>query len=260
MAISEKQSLWADTPFKLISETGALQRSDIPPNHVSRFYATQMSLIHNGILRAFNSAYNQAPYVSLADTPSFLTYLQIIYEQLHKHHSVEEETMFPLIEQLAGKPGIMDGNIEQHHAFESGLLVYKAYVFDTKPEDFSPQELRRILDSFCYILSEHLHEEIPTLLDLHIYDSDALMKIWKTTEKAALSQLDNYRHGPLMFGCQDLSFRLDGKVAPAFPNVPFFVPYLVRFLYERTHRDVWKFNPCSSFRARRELPILGGKA
>lgn len=259
MAISEKQAAWADEPFKLISETGILQRTDIPEGHACRFYAVQMSLIHNGILRAFNSSYNQALHITAASAPSiaadFLLYNQIIYEQLREHHTVEEETMFPLLEELAGVPGIMDGNVEQHKASEAGLEKFKDYVFNTKPEDFDGEELRRILDSFGHILDEHLHAEIKTLLDLHIYDSQKLMEVWKKTEKVALSQLDDYRHGPLVFGCQDVNFKIDGKDA-VFPAVPFFVPYIVKYLRERKYKPLWKFNPCSTFRVRREFETM----
>jgi hypothetical protein len=263
MTLTEKPPLWADTPFKLISSTGGLNRSDIPADHAARFFATQMSLIHNSLLRAFNSSYNQAIYIKAAPAPStaadFLTYNQCIYELLHEHHTVEEETAFPLIEQLTGKPGIMEANVEQHKMFDAGLTAFKDYVFNTKPEDYNGEELRRILDSFGHILQEHLHDEIPTLLGLHIYDSKALMEVWKKTEKVAISNLDDYRHGPLIFGCQDLAWKIDGKEA-VLPDCPFFVPYLVKYLHERKYKSLWKFNPSSSFRVRREFETLSLKA
>jgi len=189
----------------------------------------------------------------------FLTYNQIIWEWIHEHHTVEEEVFFPEIEKMAGVPGLMDGNVEQHKAFESGLEKFKEYAFNTKPEAYDGADFRRILESFGYTLQEHLHDEIPSLLGLCIYDSDKLKKIWAKTEKYALSMMDPSRQGPLAFGCQDLAFKIDGKDA-VFPSVPFFVPYLVHFLYARKYRQLWKFNPSSSFRVRRELKFVGESA
>ncbi len=93
MAISEKQVAWADAPFKLISETGALGRTDIPQDHAAVFFATQMSLIHNSLIRAFNS-YNQATSINPSLAADFLAYNQCIYEFLHEHHTVEETAIF----------------------------------------------------------------------------------------------------------------------------------------------------------------------
>lgn len=85
---------------------------------------------------------------------------------LHHHHNVEEETLFPDIEQLAGKSGIMEANVEQPIALEAGVESFKSYVFERKPENYDDHRLKDIIDSFGKIAEQHLHE-VPTLLSLH---------------------------------------------------------------------------------------------
>jgi hypothetical protein len=73
-----------------------------------------MAVLHNAFMRGFNSIYNQALEVQPQDYKPFLCYAQCIYECIDVHHSGEETTFFPGIEEATGIKGIMDVNIAQH--------------------------------------------------------------------------------------------------------------------------------------------------
>ena len=73
-----------------------------------------MALVHNVIIRAFNSIYLQAPRVKAADVPDFLNYCEAWFQTVQGHHDSEEAVLFPMIVEATGVKGIMDGDIEEH--------------------------------------------------------------------------------------------------------------------------------------------------
>jgi hemerythrin-like domain-containing protein len=138
-----------------------------------------MTHLHNIILRVLNSIYQQAPHVKeTKDIKDFLQYIKAWHDILEQHHETEEKVFFPELEKLTGIPGCMDGNIEQHHAFEPGLVKIGKYATETLPETYDGAEARSIIDSFGSILQQHLNEEIETLKELKQYNSAELKKIW----------------------------------------------------------------------------------
>src|SRR5688572_20177548 len=87
---------------------------------------------------------------------------------LHLHHEGEEALFFPAVERLSGEEGIMEVNVEQHHAFGVGLKRFEEYVNAclTKTEPYSGQRVMELVNGFGPILAQHLTEEIATLLAL----------------------------------------------------------------------------------------------
>ena len=187
------------SPFGLISEIGARQRTDIRTGHAAVHITQQMALIHNTILRALNSSYSQclAVKAETSDAEDFLLYNQCIFDMLHEHHANEEGFLFQEIEKLAGVPGLMDHNVEQHRAFQAGVERFRDYVYNTTKEDYDGQKLQDLIDGFGSVVTKHLHDEIPSLLDMKSLDSAELMKIWRKSEQAARSRVDQYRYAQL---------------------------------------------------------------
>jgi hypothetical protein len=103
-------SKWANSPFPLISTTGASENKSIPTDHTVVYMAQQMALIHNTMLCGLNSIYNQCFAVKpgTQDVADLLTYCQVFGEMLQEHHDVKEEIAFPEVEKLAGKQGVME--------------------------------------------------------------------------------------------------------------------------------------------------------
>ena len=75
-----------------------------------------MAIVHNVIIRGYNSIYQQAPLVRPADVRDFIGYSLAWIDMVIGHHHSEEEVLFPLIEEGAGVPGLMDSDKEEHGA------------------------------------------------------------------------------------------------------------------------------------------------
>lgn len=73
-----------------------------------------MALVHNMLIRAYNSIYLQATHVRPADVPDFLNYCSAWHMTLKGHHDAEEEIYFPGIEKATGVKGIMDSEVHEH--------------------------------------------------------------------------------------------------------------------------------------------------
>jgi hemerythrin-like domain-containing protein len=59
-----------------------------------------MALLHNAILRGYNSIYRQAPHVQDEDKADFIGYALTWYKFVKSHHDDEEENLFTKVEQL----------------------------------------------------------------------------------------------------------------------------------------------------------------
>ena len=148
-----------------------------------------MAFAHNAMIRGINSIYNQAPNVrETEDIVDFLFFVRSWANWVGHHHHLEETLMFPSFEKIMEKPGFLQANIEQHHAFEPGLNKLRDFTNDTKPDDYSFEVLQGIIQDFASGLQQHLREEIPTLLAMRPYDSNALLKAYKASEFEAGKQ------------------------------------------------------------------------
>lgn len=124
---------WADTPYPLITSTGAKERSDIPGAHSCLEGAYLMAQLHNTIIRSINAVYNQAVAVqergTKKDIENFLEFNKLVYEVLHQHHLNEEECLFPLLAEIAGDEHFAHAEIDEHRQFSDGAERYRIIFF-----------------------------------------------------------------------------------------------------------------------------------
>ena len=147
-----------------------------------------MCFIHNLFFRNLNAVHLQYEQVTKPeDIADFMVFCQCIHEGIHTHHHHEEEFFFPEVEVYTGQAGLMETNLQQHHAFEEGLKRFGQYVYSTKPHEYNPKDFKEILDSFTPALVKHLNDEIPTLLALEKYGGDKLLNLWQELEKKILA-------------------------------------------------------------------------
>ncbi len=66
--------------------------------------------------------------------------------------------------------------------------------------------------------------------------------------------MTQYRIAPLVFGTADRTF--EGGIHD-FPKVPFFVPYVIHYVFARSYRGAWRYNPCTLWRDPQELAFKG---
>ncbi|KAI9710712.1 MAG: hypothetical protein M1820_002545 [Bogoriella megaspora] len=177
---------WADGPLHLIKTPSMTQEVG---SHESVYIANEMAFAHNAMLRGINSIYHQALNVRHPrDIADLLFFAKTWSTWVAHHHELEETRMFPGFEQVAGKTGLLNSNVEQHHAFSGGLQKLKEYAVSTDPSAYSGSKLQSIIDEFSAALQTHLHEEIDSLLSLRLYDGKALLEVYKQCEAAAGDQ------------------------------------------------------------------------
>lgn len=143
-----------------------------------------MTLVHNCIIRGINAVYLQCCNVSergsLEDKLDFANFASQWSEFVNEHHTMEETLIFPGINEIAGVPGLMDANIDEHKAFHEGLDKYVEYLNEVKKnvESFEGEKLKAIIDEFMPTLRTHLDNEIDTLLLLKDYDDKVDWMKW----------------------------------------------------------------------------------
>lgn len=185
-----------EVPFRLITSTGGGSRNDIPRNHFCRKNAWIMAQTHNTIFRGLNAIYAHAPQVVAGsqDATDLLFYCSVAYDFIHTHHLTEEQIYFPGIEKATEITGLMEANIKQHRFLEKGLEQLRIYALETPSERFSAESLRSIIEGLVIPLGDHLHDEIPTIINLHDkIDSHTLKKIYQRMHDEAEKRSSNFK-------------------------------------------------------------------
>lgn len=177
---------WADTPFPLLKIPGS-PGAPTCSNAGVLGVCIEMANVHNLLLRGLNSIYNQAPFVTLpADISDLMLYTTAWADTIHHHHSAEETLFFPRIEALAkaaGQDCNMAGNVAQHQGFEAGMaeMVRWAKRVGSGEVKYDAEVLKGLIDAFAPLLTQHLHEEIDTLVELEKCDEEGVRKAMKVT-------------------------------------------------------------------------------
>jgi hemerythrin-like domain-containing protein len=136
---------------------------DVPP----RGRLTIVYLIHEAFRRDLErlSTSVRKPGVDSARAKQLLAHWDFVNDQLHHHHRVEDESLWPLIRpKLAGHPddlAVLDQMEAEHVALTPKCdAVNQAFVsFSDKPTDEAGSELADKLDALSNLLSDHLEAE-----------------------------------------------------------------------------------------------------
>jgi hypothetical protein len=173
--------VYADHPFPLIPSPKYANIKAGQPTDLFDKCATEMACVHNLMVRNLNAIYLQAPHILPADEHNFLNFARIWYELLHTHHTGEEEGFFPMIEALAGEKGMMEGNVEQHHAFHDPLTAFHEYVEAcyAGKDKYDGGKIVGLIDAFGPTLMQHLADEIPTISGLRRFGSEKMKDLPK---------------------------------------------------------------------------------
>ncbi len=173
--------VYADHPFAPIPTPVLSNKQNGVTSDMFDEIASEMAIVHNMIVLGLNAIYLQAPHIKPADEKGFLNLIRIWYELLHRHHSDEEENFFPFVEALAGVKGIMNANVEQHHAFHKPLEAFHACfeAFAAGTDRYDGNKLVGLIDAFGMMLTQHLADEIPTLQGLKEYGADKMADLPK---------------------------------------------------------------------------------
>ncbi|KAK7557932.1 hypothetical protein JOL62DRAFT_262794 [Phyllosticta paracitricarpa] len=152
---------WADQPCPLIKTPQFETKKD----DIFTKGATHMALLHNAILRGFNTIYLQAPHVKdEQEKADFIGYSLAWHKFVASHHDDEERELFPAVEGVLKEKGIWEKTHQEHQSFLGGLADFETYLSSLhSPYTFSGTELVRIMDSFREPFVNHFHSEIATI-------------------------------------------------------------------------------------------------
>ena len=84
-----------------------------------------MALLHNTILRGYNSIYQQAPHVQQSDKSDFVGYALTWHKFVKTHHDDEESTLFTKVEELLDDKTVFEHTHQEHGTY---LLLQQPYA------------------------------------------------------------------------------------------------------------------------------------
>lgn len=143
-----------------------------------------MTIVHNVLLRGINAIYNQASNVTARGSPKdkldFVNFAHQWGDMISEHHRVEEEVIFPEIDEMTKSPGLMDANVGEHKLFHAGLHDFLGYLKSVKEgeAELDGERLKEIVDGFMPQLRDHLENEIDTLVGLSKWDNEIDWTAW----------------------------------------------------------------------------------
>ena len=146
-----------EAPYPLIIPPNA--KVDFQDNdYFAQWFSTELTLIHNIIIRGLNSIWLNAPLVSPSDTKDFIGYGLACVSLLRAHNKTQEEAIFPKFQQKLD----MRPNVVQHLAFENQLKELETYLLKVQ-SGVEPYDYERLLElraALGSVLIQHLHDEV----------------------------------------------------------------------------------------------------
>ncbi|KAK1757816.1 hypothetical protein QBC47DRAFT_165708 [Echria macrotheca] len=251
---------WADGPMKLIGTPQfQTKKTDLFTSG-----ATHMALLHNSILRGYNSIFHQAPLVADNDKADFVGYSLAWHKFVKSHHDDEEENLFTKIEELLKDKTVFEETHKEHESFLGGLAEFEKYLSGLKsPADFSGDELVRIMKTFQAPFEDHFHSEISTIAKLAGHPNtpkegtpehaaaSATFKAWgkSTVTKAGVTDV-------VPFFLLNLDRTVEDGMWANWPPMPAPIKWGLINLAGAFHSGWWKFASCDSAGQPRELWVF----
>ncbi|KAK8031602.1 hypothetical protein PG990_001336 [Apiospora arundinis] len=240
---------WADSPIKLV----ATPQYETKKTDIFTTGATHMALVHNSILRGYNSIYQQAAHVKPEDYSDFIGYCLTWHKFVVSHHDDEEDTLFTAVAQVLDDKTIWEGTLKEHEAFLGGLAEFHKYLTSlASPADFSGAELLRIMSTFQESFDEHFHSEISTIASLSEHpkapkegspeeaETRALFKSWGKATVSKAGTLD-----VVPFFLLNLDGTVEDGMWASWPPMPAPIKWGLENLAGSWHSGWWKFSSCA---------------
>ncbi|KAI1773639.1 hypothetical protein F4818DRAFT_421229 [Hypoxylon cercidicola] len=247
---------WADSPIQLVTTP----QYETKKTDIFTTGATHMALLHNAILRGFNSIYQQAPHVEAGDKYDFIGYALTWHKFVATHHDDEEATLFPKVEAVLGDKDIWAATHAEHEAFLGGLAEFHAYLrgVENRAAEFSGEALVGIMDGFRAAFAHHFHSEIATIAGLAAHPSAP--KAGSAEEAAAAATFRTWGKSTVTkAGVLDVVpfflLNLDGTAEDGmwadWPPIPAPVKWGLVNIAGAYHSRWWKFSSCAAGRPKK---------
>ncbi|KAB5582960.1 hemerythrin HHE cation binding domain-containing protein [Coniochaeta sp. 2T2.1] len=237
--------IYADHPFPFIPTPEAANRAAGTQSDMFDHVASEMAQVHNLMVRGLNAIYLQAPHIKPQDVKPFVNYMTLWLELLHVHHSGEEEEFFPDLERMAGEKGMMEANVEQHHAFHDGLEALHGYVKNVAAgkAEYDGQKVCSMIDAFGTTLNQHLADEVPTIQGLRKY-GDKMATLQKRFDDEGEKNMKKIGLGNVTVCLTMHDTNFENGIWKQWPPMPTPIRFLIRNIIWWFVRDTSKFGPC----------------
>lgn len=223
-----------------------------------------MALVHNSMIRGFNSIYQQAPYIDDELSSDFVQYSLTWASFVTSHHHDEEDNLFDKVSDLLHDKTVWAETHKEHEAFIDGVVQFEAYLKGlSKSTELSADALLRIMDSFRAPLDSHLHSEVQTIAALAAHPrapvegSDAAAAaalVFKTWGKKTVTKAGVLDVVPFFFLNLDRTFE-NGRWAH-WPPMPAPIRWMLTNVVGTYHGNWWRFASCGADGSPRELLAL----
>ncbi|KAG9018642.1 hypothetical protein FRB90_011067 [Tulasnella sp. 427] len=215
---------------------------------VFELQALRMVLIHNQLIRSFNSLiyYSGEVQPNTSKYNSFIAYAGEAINLLHHHHENEEVMYFPFLESKLGK-GSMGDNVDGHEAFKGPFHKFEVLVTKLRSGEaqWDLATFRQAIYDFLPVLREHLGEEIDTLRPWQLrgkFTAEDLLGFEAAMEKHIMATASLVKDPQLQF--------VNGDSAPHgawFPPIPPPIAFVTRQVLWHIHSDWWQFGSCDKY-------------
>lgn len=228
--------------------------------------ATHMALLHNAIIRGFNSIYLQAPHIKDADKADFIGYCLTWFRFVKSHHDDEEDNLFPKVQELLGDEAVWTETHAEHESFLGGLGEFNTYLTTlASPTALSHVELLRIMDGFKTDFEHHFHSEISTIAAIATHpkvpadgtpEAAAAFDTFKTWGKSTVTKAGMVDVVP--FFLLNLDRTVEDGMWANWPPMPAPIKWGMINLVGSWYGGWWRFASCDSQGQPKELYALQG--
>ncbi|KAG8674835.1 hypothetical protein FPOAC2_00870 [Fusarium poae] len=262
MSVAPTKQPWADGPMKLVTTP----QYETKKTDLFTTGATHMALLHNAIIRGFNSIYLQAPHVKDADKADFIGYSQTWFKFVKSHHDDEEDNLFPKVQELLGEDPVWEETHHEHESFLAPLAEFNNYLSNlASPTDLDGAQVIKLMDTFKTDFEHHFHSEISTIAALSNHSkapkedspegaaASLTFKTWgkKTVTKAGVLDV-------VPFFLLNLDRTSEEGMWANWPPMPAPVSWGLTNIAGSWYGKWWKFSSCDSQGKPQELYALRG--
>ncbi|PFH62808.1 hypothetical protein XA68_11820 [Ophiocordyceps unilateralis] len=251
---------WADRPMRLVPTPQFQSAKD----DLFTTAATHMALLHNSLIRGYNSIHLQAPYVRDADKADFLAYTRTWLRFIQSHHEDEDEILFPELRSVLGDDSVWGDVPEEHETLVRGLDGFRRYLDSlSNASALTSTALLAVLDELHQPLEHHLHHEVAVMADMATHANvpaanslqgavaSAMLKAWgkNTVRKAGVADVV-----PLFLLNADRT--AEKGMWQDWPPMPRPVRWAMVNLVGAVHGGRWRFASCDGQGRPRQLYAL----
>ncbi|KJZ76998.1 hypothetical protein HIM_03319 [Hirsutella minnesotensis 3608] len=255
-------SQWADGPMKLVPtpqfQTG---KDDILTTST-----THMALLHNSLIRGYNSICLQAPHVRDDDKADFLGYTKTWLRFIKSHHDDEEEVLFPELRSMLADQTVWQDVPGEHDALVHELDKLDGYLNSlSNATALTPQALLDIMEGMRSPIEYHLHHEVSVMADMATHANAPVrnsfegalgsrnLKAWgkKTVSKAGITDV-------VPFFLLNADRTAEKGMWSNWPPMPRPIRWAMVNLVGAIHGGRWRFASCDANGQPRQLYALGG--